>query len=902
MGAPGREYPGHLEADVVLRDGSTLRLRPVRREDEGELLRLFAGLDPDSLMFRFFSGAPNLERAAEMLADVDYLTRYGLVASRGEEGRLVAHGAYLETGPGRAEVAFAIADELQGKGVGTILLAHLAEVAHESGVEVFTAEVLPQNHRMIEVFRESGFPVETSSLPGTVVVELPTSFSEGAVERFEERDRLAAEAAVRRFLKPRAVAVVGASRRRGTVGGEVFHNLLGSEFGGVVLPVNPASDVVQSVRAYPSVAELPGEVDLAVIAAPAAAVPAVARECAAKGVPALVVLSAGFGEAGPEGVERERELVEACRAAGMRLVGPNCLGVLNTDGGAGINATFGPGSPPPGRVGFVTQSGALGLALIDLAGDRGLGVSSFASIGNRADITANDFLEYWESDAATHVALLYIESFSDPRRFSRLARRIGPKMPIVAVKSGRSVSGARATGSHTGAMLSASDVTVEALFEQSGVIRTETLAEMFDVSSLLSAQPLPGGRRVGILTNAGGPGIMCADACEAEGLEVPELPAEVRERLREFLPAEASLANPVDMIATASAEDYRRGIAAMAAWEGIDALIVIFIRPLLTRAEEVAASVRAASAEIEREIPVQAVFMSAGDRVAMAADGEIPTYLYPEDAARALGRVMRHVEWRARPREEPPTFADALPDEAAAIIAAALEGEGEWLGATDVARLLDCYGIATPPWRLAADPAAAGAAAAELGGAVALKAVGSEILHKTELGAVRTGLEGVEQVAGAAVAMEEALRRAGVGREGFLVQAMAEPGVEMLVGVVSDQMFGPVLACGAGGTQAELLGDVSVRVCPISPPDAGQMIRGLATFPLLTGYRGGPVADLDALEELLLRVSAMVDAHHEIAELDLNPVLAGPGGAVAVDARMRVLAAERPRPWPRTWR
>jgi acetyl coenzyme A synthetase (ADP forming)-like protein len=898
----GAAYPADREADVVLRDGSTVHLRPVRPDDEAALLELFDRLGHESRMFRFFSGAPDLESAARLMTDVDYASRYGLLATRGEDRRLVGHGTYLRTAGAKAEVAFAVADEMQGMGLGTILLAHLAEVAEDNDVAVFVAEVLPQNHRMVEVFRESGFPVETSSIPGAIEVELPTSFSAEAVERFEERDRLAAVAAVGRFLKPRAIAVIGASRHRGTVGGEVFHNLLQSGFEGVVYPVNPATDVVQSVRSYRSVAELPGGVDLAVIAVPAGAVVAAAHECAAKGVPALVVLSAGFAEVGPEGAERQHELAEACRAAGMRLVGPNCLGVLSTDPESSLNATFAPGAPPPGNVGFVTQSGALGLALIELAEDRGLGVSSFASIGNRADITANDLLEYWESDPATGVALLYIESFSDPRRFSRLSRRIGPEKPIVVVKSGRSVSGNRATGSHTGAMLSASDVTVDALFEQSGVIRTETLSELLDVASLLSSQPLPQGPRVGIVTNAGGPGIMCADACEAAGLEVPELPEELREELRGFLAPEASPANPVDMIATASAEQFRLAIATLGAWDGIDALIVIFIRPLLIRAEDVADAVRVGVGEMAREIPVQAVFMSARDRGTMAAGGGIPTHLYPEDAARALGRVMQHVRWRGRPREEPSRFADARSDEAAGAIARALEGGEEWLRAGEIAELLDCYGIAMPPWRMAADPDAAGRSAEELGGAVALKAQGAGIVHKTELGAVRVGLEGSEQVSAAAAQMDESLAGAGVEREGFVVQAMAGGGVELLVGMVSDPTFGPVLACGAGGTQAEVLGDVAVRVCPIAPGDADAMIRSLRTFPLLTGFRGAPGADLDALRELLLRVSAMVDAHHEIAELDLNPVIAGPDGALVVDARIRIAAGGQPRPWPSTWR
>jgi len=898
----GTAYPGHREADVVLRDGSTVRLRPVRAEDEPALRTLFGRLGADSLSFRFFSGAPNLERAAREMAAVDYAGSFGLVATRGEDGDLVGHGSYVRTAPDRAEVAFAVLDAMQGQGLGTILLAHLAEVAEENGIDVLVAEVLPQNHRMVEVFRESGFPVEVASIPGAIEIELPASFSAEAVARFEERDRLAARAAVRHFLEPSAVAVIGASRRRGTVGGEAFHNLLDSEFGGVVYPVNPASEVVQSVRAYPSLTEVPGEVELAVIAVPAAAVAAAARECAARGIPAVVVLSAGFGEVGPEGAARERELVETCRRAGTRLVGPNCLGVLNAAPGAGLNATFAPQAPPPGSVGFVTQSGALGLALIDLAADRGLGVSSFASIGNRADITANDFLEYWEEDPATRVALLYIESFSDPRRFSRLARRIGRSKPIVVVKSGRSVSGGRATSSHTGAMLSASDVTVDALFEQAGVIRTETLSELLDVSSLLAGQPLPAGNRVGILTNAGGPAIMCADACEATGLEVPEPPPEVRERLAGFLAAEVSLGNPVDMIATASAQQYRQAIATLAAWEGIDALIAIFIRPLLTLAEDVADAVRDAIAELPREIPVLAVFMSERDRGAMAATGSAPVYLYPEDAAKALGRVMRHVAWRARPAEEPPRPRDARVEEAAAVLATALAAGHEWLAAEETAALLGCYGIPMPAWRTAPGPERAGSAAAELGGEVALKALGERIVHKTDVGAVVTGLAGAEAVAAAARAMDERLAAAGQAREAFLVQEMAAAGPELLVGVVGDPVFGPVLACGAGGTQAELLGDVGVRICPITRAEAAETIRSLATFPLLTGFRGSPAADLEALEDLLLRVSAMVDAHHEIAELDLNPVIAGPERAVAVDARIRISPPAPPRPWPKTWR
>jgi Acyl-CoA synthetase (NDP forming) len=886
---------------VALRDGSTIHVRPVRAEDEEAMFRFLEGLDPSSRMFRFFSGGTDLEAAARLMVDVDYSQQYGLVAVRGESEDVVGQGIYLGTAPGEAEIAFTIAQDLQGLGLGTLLLAHLAEVAQENGISVFVAEVMPENHRMVEVFRESGFPVEMSSRPGTIHVELPTSFSDQATSRFEDRDRLAAQAAIRPILEPRAVAVIGASREHGTVGGQLFHNALESGFEGVVYPVNPSADVVQSVRAYPSIAEVPDDVDLAVIAVPAAAVLGVAGECADKGVPALVVISAGFAETGPDGAELQRRLVEICRAAGMRLVGPNCLGILNTAERAQLNVTFAPDTPPRGHVGFATQSGALGLALIDLASDRGLGVSSFASIGNRADITANDFLEYWEEDDDTLVALLYIESFSDSRRFSRIARRLGRQMPIVVVKSGRSAAGERATSSHTGALLAASDVTVDALFEQSGVIRTETLAELLDVASLLENQPLPNGPRVGIITNAGGPGIMCADACEAGGLEVPDLPQEVRDELSELLPAEAGLHNPVDMIATATAEHYRGTIRTLSKWDEIDALIVIFIRPLLTRAEDVAEAIRAGVQEMPREIPVQAVFMSAQDHGAMAG-GDVPTYQYPEDAARTLARVMRHVDWRDRPAQEPPDFGDVRADEAAAVIADALESGNEWMQLDETARLLGCYGIPVPKWQVVPDPKHAGQAADEVGGLVALKAQGPGLLHKTEMGAVRIGLAGRAEVARAAEEMDEAIANAGGQRETFIVQEMVEGGVELLVGVVDDATFGPVLACGAGGTQAELLKDVTVRICPITPDDARRMLSSLATFPLLTGFRGSPEADLGALHELLLRVSAMVEAHHEIAELDLNPVLAGPEGAIAVDFRIRVKGAPPRRPWPATWK
>ncbi|HET7507132.1 MAG TPA: GNAT family N-acetyltransferase [Solirubrobacterales bacterium] len=895
------EYPAHREADVVLRDGSTVRLRPVRPTDEAALREFFAGLDLESRAFRFFSGAVDVERVAAGLADVDYAARYGLLAVRGGE-RVVGHGLYVGGPEARAEVAFAIAAEMQGMGLGTILLAHLAEVAEEHGYATFVADVLPQNHRMIEMFRESGLPTQVRSDPGVLRVEMPTSFAAPARERFEDRDRLAAQAAVRAVLEPPSVALVGASRKPGSVGAEVLRNLVESGYAGELYPVNPAAEEMMGVRAYPSLAAVPGAVELAVIAVPAAAVIAAAREAAAKGARALVALSAGFSETGEEGTRRERELLAVCRESGMRLVGPNCLGVLATAEGAPLNATFIPDPPPPGRVAFASQSGALGLALAEFSRERALGVSSFVSLGNRADLTANDFLEFWEEDGRTSVALMYIESFSNPRRFSRITRRIGRELPVVAMKSGRSAAGARAASSHTGALLAASDRTVDALFAQSGVVRAETLAEMLDLAALFSDQPLPEGPRVAIVTNAGGPGIMCADACDAFGLEVPETPPEVRERLREFANPAAGLGNPIDLIAAATPEEFRQAIVAISAWEGIDAIISIYIRPLATSTEEVAAAIGAAAGELARPLPLQAVFMTTGERAPLAQAAKVPIHVQPESAAQALGKAVAYADWRRRPAPEAAEPDGAARDEVAAVIAEALAEGREWLGAGECERVLRGYGVPTPRSRTVADPTAAGAAAAELSGRVALKAHGAGILHKSELGAVAVGLSGAAEVEAAAERMRNRLAEQGLEPECFLVQQMVEDGTELLVGVASDPVFGPVVACGAGGTAVELLGDVALRVCPLTRTDAAEMIRSLQTFPLLTGFRGADPADLPALEDLVLRVAALADTHHEIVELDLNPVLATPTAAVAADARIRVAPAPPERPWPRTWR
>jgi acetate---CoA ligase (ADP-forming) len=894
-------YPGHREADVVLRDGSTVHVRPARLTDAPEIERLLKGLSDRSRWLRFFSGFPDLGKAVQWATEVDYDQRYGLVAISGADGRVVGHAGFQRQPdhPDRAEVAMEIADAVQGKGLGTILLGQLAEAANQIGVQVLDAEVLPENHRMVQVFRDSGFPVKTHSLPGVLLIEFPTSLSPEALERFERREQVAATAAMRAFFEPRSVAVIGASRQRGTVSGELFHNLLAAGFNGPVYPVNPRASVVQSVLAYKSVLDVPGPVDLAVLVVPAPHVVRVAEECAAKGVRVIVVISAGFAETGPAGAERQRELLAVCRAAGMRLIGPNCLGIVNTDDEVRLDATFGPIVPLPGRVGFLSQSGALGLAIIDYANALGLGLSSFVSVGNKADISANDLLSYWEQDDRTDLVLLYLESFGNPRKFARVARRVARTKPVLAVKSGRSAAGARATSSHTGALLAASDVTVDALFHQAGVIRTDSLEELFAVASLLANQPIPAGRRVGIVTNAGGPGIMCADACEAGGLEVVQLSPRLQASLAEGLPAEAAVANPVDMLASAPSEHYRRTVELLAASGEVDAVIVIFIPPLHTDPAEVSGAVRDAAAAAG-PVPVLSVMMSAHEPPADAdrAGPRVPRFQFPEDAARALVWAVEYATWRQRPEGHVPELPEARHDEAAALLAAALaDGQGpRWLAPDEVARLLGCYGVPVAEWRLAGSPEEAGVVAAELGGPVALKAVAPRLLHKTEAHGVRLHLTGADEVRAAAAEMAEAVAAEGYALDGFLVQRMVGEGVELLVGVVHDASFGPVIACGAGGTAVELLKDVAVRITPLTDADAAEMVRSLATYPLLEGYRGAPKADVAALQDLLLRVSALVEAHPQVAELDLNPVRALADGIMVVDARVRVEEASPPPP------
>ena len=883
------EIPKSLEKDVVLRDGRTVHLRPAAPQDREAVEDYLIGLSDESRRLRFWSSSIDVTGlATRAVGPPGYPDHLTLIAITGPDGGQVVGGAqFIRENATRAELSVSVSDALQGSGLGSLLVGNLVDAAYTAGFATLEAQVLPENHRMIDVFRQSGFPISIRAKPGVVSVEIATAPTEEAVMQFEEREAVAAASAVRTILEPQTIAVIGASRDEASIGGRLLRNLLSHPFTGTVYPVNPSAPAVQGVRSYATIDDVPGPVDVAFIAVKASLVAGIAESCGRHGVRGLVVISAGFAETGGDGPARQRELLEVCRRWGMRLVGPNCMGVVNTDPSVGLNGTFATIVPEAGSVGFLSQSGAVGIAVMSETGRRGIGLSSFVSVGNKADISGNDMLSYWEDDERTNVVLLYLESFGNPRRFSHLARRIGKHKPIVAVKSGRTQAGQRAAGSHTGSLVGASDVTVDALFRENGVIRTDTLAEMFDVAMLLATQPAPTGNRVGIVTNAGGLGILCADTCEANGLVLPSLSEETVNELHAFLPSEASMGNPVDMIASATGKDYERAVLAVASDPLVDIAIVIYIPPLEEHVHDIARGIGRAIERLEGGTPVLTSFMSGGEVPIDPESGRrwFPSFAFPEQAAIAAARAVEHGRWRDRDPGTVPHLADVRSDEADGILASALSRGSGWLEPEEVDGLLACYGIPVATSKLAVTPEEAGRHAAELGGPVALKAVGP--LHKTDVGGVRLGLEGEEMVVAHATEMQEHLRAIDEPLTGFSVQEMVE-GVEMLVGVTHDDVFGPIVACGAGGTMAELLRDVAVRVAPVTDVAAREMVRSLQTFPLLDGYREAPRADVPALEEIILRVSALASDHDTIREMDCNPVMVGETHAIVVDSRVRV--------------
>jgi acyl-CoA synthetase (NDP forming) len=706
-------------------------------------------------------------------------------------------------------------------------------------------------------------------------------------------DRLhATQEALDAFLRPRAIAVVGASSDPNTIAGMLFANLVASHFDGTVLPVNKRHPAVQGIVSYPELASCPVVPDLVVVCVPASAAAGVVAEAGDLGVKAVCVISAGFAETGTDGTALQADVVQAAAARGVRLVGPNCTGILSGNGGARFNATFSRTVPPPGRTALLTQSGAFGLAVLEAAEVRGLGIGAFVSVGNSADIASNDLLVYWDRDPATDLVLLYLESIQDPRWFIRIARRVARRIPIVAVKAGRTEAGRRGAASHTAA-LAAGDAAVDALLQQAGVIRAESMEEMLDLATVLSSQRRFGGRRVAVLTNGGGPGVLAADACESNGLVVPELSELTAARLRSLLPPEASVANPVDMIASATAQQYGQAVRILGAAPEIDALIVMFNTPLLTRASDVAAELVVARNELSRsepgrDVPLVAVFMNREGPPPVLREAGLASFTFPENAARALGRCVAWQEGRARPvgkvlRPE----VDARRVRRLLADAGRNTGDG-WLDPRDAQGLLDAYGIAVPRVFRVHTPAEAEAAQAALGRTAVVKLAAA--IHKSDVGGVRLGVSTPAAAADAVRTIRADLKRAGSGAVAaeFLVQEQIDSGQEMIVGVNRDRLLGPVVMVGLGGRLVEVLGDVAVRIAPLTDADVEEMLHALKSYRLLTGYRGAPALDVDALSQVLHRVSALVDDLAEIAEMDLNPVFVLEKGAVAADVRIRV--------------
>ncbi|MDQ3640670.1 MAG: GNAT family N-acetyltransferase [Actinomycetota bacterium] len=883
--APGP--PPHWGSDVVLADGGTVHVRPITTSDAAALIAFHSRLSPEAVYFRFFAAHPRLTDAeVARFTTVDHVDRVALVAELGEELVGVARYDRLPASPHSAEVAFVVSDRHQGRGIGTLLLEHLASAARERGITGFVAKTLADNAKMLEVFAKAGFDQRTRTEDGVVTVELTIEPSEATLAVIEQREQRAESLSIARLLAPRSVAVIGASRKPSTIGNQVLRNLLEGGFVGPVYPVNPSAPHVASVKAYPTVLDVPDDVDLAVVAVPAAAVAGVVDQCAQKGVVGLVVLSAGFGEVGAAGATAQQELRAHARRNGMRLVGPNCIGVANT--AVGLNATFSPYAARPGRIAMQSQSGALGITILERSTRIGVGVSSFVSVGNKADVSGNDLLQYWETDPGTDVILVYLESFGNPRKFSRIARRVSRRKPIVAVKSGRSTAGVRAASSHTAAMAS-SDVAVDALFRQTGVIRVDTLDELFDMALLLSSQPLPAGRRIAIVGNSGGPGILATDACEGAGLEVPELSPATQAMLRRVVDPNGAVANPVDLVAGATPAAYEDALRIVLGDDEVDAAIVINTATFAAPSSDVASVLRRVAAETDK--PVVGSFLAWPEMRPLIAgepgEAAVPAFASPEPAARALARAADYSAWRRRPPGEVPPLEAFDAGRAQGLVDAFLRArpEGGWLPTEQVGELLSAIGVPVLETVTVSGVEHAAEEADRVGYPVVLKASGPALVHKSDVGGVRVGLGSAPEVTGA---YRDMASRLGDGMTGAIVQPMARPGVETIIGVVHDRLFGPLVMFGLGGVATELLGDRAFRILPLTDVDAAELVRGLRSSPLLFGYRGGPPVAVDALEDVLQRVARLAAVVPQLAELDLNPAIVSSAGVEVVDARIGV--------------
>jgi acyl-CoA synthetase (NDP forming)/GNAT superfamily N-acetyltransferase len=877
-------YPPSWEADVVVADGGTVHLRPLAPADAEALVAFHAGLSMRTRYLRYFSAYPTIpQRDLIRFTHVDHVDRVALAAWLGRD--IIAVGRFDRlpgpdpaTAGTTAEVAFVVADAHQGRGIGSVLLEHLAETARELGITRFEAVVLTENTRMLRVFLDAGYQPARHVDGNELTLEFDIAATELTEKVMRSRELRAESRSISRLLVPRSVAVIGASADPAEIGNLVVRNLQRSGFTGPIFPVDPQAHSVRGVLAYPSIADVPGEVDLAVLTVAAADVGEVVAQCAARGVHGLVVMSAGFGKAGTAedrlgGVRAQRELVSQARAHGMRVIGPNCLGVINTDPAVALNASTAPVAPPAGRAGFFCQSGALGVAVLGEAVRRGLGVSSFVSAGNRADVSGNDLLQYWEGDPATEIALLYLESFGNPRKFARIARRFARHKPIVAVKSGR--GGMVAGLQHTS--VDVPEASVQALFEASGVIRTDTLAQLFDVALLLATQPLPDRNRVAVVGQSTALAMLVADALGTAGLELARL---------------------VDVGTGTGAEEFGAALREALAAPDVDAVVTIFVPPLHRGqehavAEELRNAAEQQNAEQQKggqqkggqQKPVLSIFLGFDGIPAELAlpgplspmPGSIPSYSSPERAVRALALVYRYARWRRRDPGQVPELPDVDADAARELVAQLMADapSGRPLTPPAARRLLACYGIEVVPSEPAETIATAIQAAQRLGWPVALKVAGAVRLH--------LGGPGDLDDAWASLALPE--------RAEVIVQRMAPRGIDTILQIHDDRSFGSLLSFGVGGLATDLLSDRAYAVVPLAPLDAADLISGPKAFPLLTGYGGAEPADIPALVETALRLSRLADDLPEVVECALEPMVASTAGAHVLGARIRIAQA-----------
>jgi acyl-CoA synthetase (NDP forming)/GNAT superfamily N-acetyltransferase len=874
--------------DALLMDGRIVHVRPLFEGDTEALSALYSRSSPRSRYLRFFTAGISIDREVQ-----------GLIAPRDDhvallaehEGVAVGVASYEILNGTQAEIAILVDDAWQGDGIGSLLIEHLAAVARRAGIDELVGDVLATNVTMLRTSASlaPGVARDHGEEPDVVRIHIPTQPDERALAAAGIRDRTAEHNSLRPLLAPASVAVIGVSRSQSGVGYEILQALRDGGFTGRLYPVNPHAKIIEGLDCYPSVGTIPERLDLAIVAVPASRVEQVIEECGSAHVGAAVVLTAGFGETGPSGAATEARLLALARRHDIRVVGPNCIGVINTDPYVRLNATFAPNSPTPGHLAVATQSGAVGVAILDSVEQSGVGISTFVSLGNKLDVSTNDLLSYWYDDVTTQAVALYVESFGSPRRFTWLARALSTRKPILAVKSGRSAGGRRAGASHTAAA-AAPDVAVDTLFRQAGVLRMDTLGELLDAARLLTEQPLPAGDRVAIVGNAGGLNILAADAAEAAGLQVVEFSATLQEEFADLAPHLAGVANPVDLGADAPPATIGRAICALASSGEADALVVTLVA---TRTNDLRGSLAALSeaADDQPHLPIVAVVVG-WDSPLRLGKGNLPVYKLPEDAVRSLGHACRYARWRREPTGREPALAGVDRKAAQRMIAAALADGAGWQPVAVTHALLACYDIPLLETRLATSMESAAEMAGELGFPVVMKATRPGLIHKSELGGVHLGLSSES-------AVREAYRTMARSREEpepqVALQPMVATGVELVVGVAHDSLFGSLIMVGLGGVHTDLLGDRSLRALPLTDRDAAAMWRELRAAPLLAGYRGTPSMDTDALEQLLLRVAQLAEDFPELSELDLNPVVAVPSGVTALDVKLRLQpAADEP--------